>query len=240
MSERPVVLFLDTASPISSVAAGTGGEVLARRTIEQRRTSELLLATIEEVLAEAGVAVSALYGIVALQGPGSFTGLRIGMATVMGLHQALAVRATALPTLPILALAVGPGTPGARLRPSGATDVLAAVDATRGDWVTQRFGADPCPMPLSEPELLGTTALKDRGPCRLVGFGTSVLSDESWFAGAGIELLEPPPLAAVAAQSLDAGEIEWRAERLTSPIYFRPPAVTLPTAATGAMIQKSR
>ncbi len=219
------MLFLDTASPVSSVALGTGGEILAQRTIEQRRTSELLLPTIEAVLEEAGVALSALHGIAVLQGPGSFTGLRIGMATVMGLHQALAVPATALPTLPVLALAAGADSAG----PPGATKVLAAVDATRGEWVTQRFRVEPgTPVPLSEPELLATTALRDQGPCRLAGFGTGALSQTPGFAEAGIELFEPPPLAAVAARWID-GDIEWRPERLTSPIYFRPPAVTLPT-----------
>ncbi len=217
MTERPV-LFLDTASPISSVALGGDGCVLAQRTIAQRRTSELLLATIEAVLEEAGVALSAVHGVAVLQGPGSFTGLRIGMATVMGLHQALPVRATALPTLKVLAMAAG----------AGDMDVLAAVDATRGDWVTQRFRVGSRPVPVSEPELLAATALRDRGPCRLAGFGASVLSREGWFAGAGIELLEPPPLAAAAARWLSAGDIDWRPEKLTSPIYFRPPAVTLP------------
>ncbi len=241
MSDRPGVaperrqrsiLFLDTASPVSSVAAGGHGEVLAERTIEQRRTSELLLPVIEEVLAEAGVALSDLHGIAALQGPGSFTGLRIGLATLMGLHQSLAIRATALPTLPILAVAAGPGAAG-----GDDTEVVAAVDAMRGDWVTQRFavrvrrGALDA-VPLSEPELLDAAALADRGPCRLAGFGVSALAEEPWHRGSAIELIEPPPLAAVAALRMSTEEIDWDPARLTSPIYFRPPAVTLPKALT--------
>ncbi len=217
--EAPV-LFLDTGSPVSSVAVGGRGEVLAERTIEQRRTSELLLPVIEEALAEAGVALGDLHGIAALQGPGSFTGLRLGLATVLGLHQALEVRATALPTLPILAAAAGPGD----------TEVLAAVDAIRGDWVVQRFavGASEQPAPLSEPELIAAAALAGRGPCRLAGFGAGRLAEEPWNRDSGIELFEPPPLAAVAARNLSAGDLEWDPARLSSPIYFRPPAVTLP------------
>ncbi len=219
MPIRSPILFLDTGSPVSSVALGGIGEVLAERTIEQRRTSERLLATIEEVLEEAGIAVSALGGIAALQGPGSFTGLRIGLATVMGLHQALSVRATALPTLPILAAAA-----------PGEAEVLAAVDATRGDWVVQRFrvGAASVPVPLSGPELLNAAALAGVAPCRLSGFGAVQLAAEPWVAESAIELVEPAPLAAVAARRLRAGEIDWDPSRLTSPIYFRPPAVTLP------------
>ncbi len=217
---QPNILFFDTASPVSSLALGGGGKVLAERTIEQRRTSELMLSVIEEVLAQAGVALPDLGGIAALQGPGSFTGLRIGLATVMGLHQALEVPATALPTLPILAAAAGPGD----------TQVLAAVDAIRGDWVVQPFraGKAAAPVPLAEPELLAAAALADRGPCRVAGFGVGVLAEEPWHPGSGIELVEPPPLATVAARCLSAEEIEWDPARLTAPIYFRPPAVTPP------------
>ena len=216
MSSPPPVLFLDTGSPVSSVALGGHGEVLAERTIEQRRTSERLLPSIDEILAEAGIVLSSIDGVAVLQGPGSFTGLRIGLATAMGLHQALRIRATALPTLPVLALAAGDGNDD--------REVLAAVDATRGDWVAQRFQVhEGDAVAPSEPELLGTETLLEQGPCRLVGFGAGALP-----AGRDIEPIEPPPLAAVAARRLRAETIAWSAESLTAPIYFRPPAVTLP------------
>lgn len=226
MTEWPAVLFLDTASPVSSVAIGRHGNVLAQRTIKQRRTSELLLPTIEDVLAAADVEIETLHGIATLQGPGSFTGLRIGLATALGLHQALQLRATALPTLPILAAAASDGD-----HDSG--DVLAAVDANRGDWVVQRFrvgnnGDSRATTPISEPTLINRESLGDGGPCRIVGFGTGVLRECSWFHDAEIELIDPPPLAAIAARRLAAESIAWRPERLVAPIYFRPPAVTAP------------
>ena len=64
---------------------------------------------VQEVLTEAGVGVRDLGGIAVLRGPGSFTGLRIGLATVLGLHQALGVPATAIPSLPVLAASAGVG-----------------------------------------------------------------------------------------------------------------------------------
>ncbi len=233
MADSSAVLFLDTGSPVTSIALGGGGEVLAERTIEQRRTSERLLAAIEEALAETGVALADLDGLVALQGPGSFTGLRIGLATAMGLCQALGVRATALPTLPVLALAAG----------AGATDVHAAVDATRGEWVVQRFHVAVAGDGLeatarSDSELAGAETLLAQGPCRLVGFGIDALDAERC-SNRGIERIEPPPLAAVAARWLRPGGIDWRQESLTSPIYFRPPAVTLPQGSPGVTAPRS-
>ena len=231
MSRRPKVLYLDTASPVVSVALGTGGTetgepvfrgtVLSERTIALRRSSELLLKTIEEMLGETGATLRELHGVAALQGPGSFTGLRIGLATVLGLSQALGLRATAIPTLPVLAAAAA----------AGKHDVVAAVDAIRGDWIVQRFRAraeEENREPLSEVELISTGELLEQGPCRVVGFGASRLSTEPGWRSAAIEVIEPTALAPVAARRWPARLIDWDPGRLTSPIYFRPPAVTPP------------
>ena len=89
-------------------------------------------------------------------------------------------------------------------------------------------GAEGDAVPLSDAELLSAEALRDHAPCRLIGFGVGRLAADPWWRDAGIELVEPPPLAPVAARRLSARGIEWDASRLTSPIYFRPPAVSPP------------
>ena len=129
----PLLLALDTGSPQVSVALGRGSQVLAERSVEIDRSSGRLLEMIAEVLAEAGAKPADLGGVLALQGPGSFTGLRIGLATALGLHQALGVPATAISTLRVLAArAAEPGT------------IVAAVDALRGEWSAQAFrGGEP-------------------------------------------------------------------------------------------------
>ena len=124
----PLLLALDTGSPQVSVALGRDGQVLAERSVEIDRSSGRLVEMIGEVLAEAGARPRDLGGVLALQGPGSFTGLRIGLATALGLHQALGVPATAIPTLRVLAA-----------REEGT--IVAAVDALRGEWSAQAFRA---------------------------------------------------------------------------------------------------
>ncbi len=209
------ILVLDTASPVVSAALGADGRVLAERTIELRRSSERLLSTLEEVLEEGRVTLGDVAGVAVLQGPGSFTGLRIGLATILGFHQALGLAATALPTLPVLAAAAGDGD----------TPVAAAVDAMRGDWYVRRFrpATGGWPEALAPAGLVATDDLAALAPCRLVGFGVAALAPI-----AGLELVEPPPLAPVAARIASRGAIDWDPSRLTAPIYFRPPAVTLP------------
>ena len=122
------LLALDTGSPLVSVALARDGAVVASRSVEQERSSTRLLEMIREVLDEAGIGIGDLEGITVLRGPGSFTGLRIGLATTLGLHQALGIPATALPSLQVLAASAGTGG-----------RVITAVDALRGDWSVQVF-----------------------------------------------------------------------------------------------------
>ena len=208
----PLLLALDTGSPQVSVALGRGNQVLAERSVEIGRSSGRLLEMIGEVLAEASAKPADLGGVLALQGPGSFTGLRIGLATALGLHQALGVPATAISTLRVLAArAAEPGT------------VIAAVDALRGEWSAQAFRGDE---PLSGMELVHGITLPSLVPAitAVTGFGVSRLAElPDW--PAEIRLIEGQPLAATALRLIPS---EWDSDLLIHPLYSRPPAVTRP------------
>lgn len=230
MTTAGPILAIDSASPVVSVAVAVDGSVRAERAVEIGRSSERLLAMIDEALREAGVdGPRDLAGIVALAGPGSFTGLRVGLATVLGLHQATGVPAAAVPTLPALAAAV-PAESGEELR-------VAVVDVLRGEWAAQDFAPPAAtgepPRPLGDagrrPAADLLAALADRR-ATLVGFGVAALSEAFEPAGPppGLHLVEPPPLAAPAARLAASHPPAWDAGTLTRPLYFRPPAVTLP------------
>lgn len=222
MPARSPLLLLDTGSPLVSVAVAREGTAVAMRAIEQQRSSALLLALVQEVLDEAGIAVGDLAGIAALRGPGSFTGLRIGLATALGLHQALGVAATALPSLQVLAAVA-----------EGEEIVVAAVDALRGEWSAQAFAAGPVPRPLGEMELVPGSELPRLAggrPAALVGFGVSRLTDFSGLT----RLIEPGPLASAAARLAVAPEVEWSPDLLVSPLYSRPPAISAPRSREAA------
>jgi tRNA threonylcarbamoyl adenosine modification protein YeaZ len=211
------VLVLDSGSPLVSVAVGRSGAVLAARSAEIARSSALLLAMVDAALRAAGLQVSELAGLAALAGPGSFTGLRIGLATVLGLHQALGIPATTLPTLRVLA-SLAPAEPAAPERAVG------AVDSLRGEWSVEEWtGGLGRGM-----ELLPGPELARFAPGSIVGFGVSRLSAlPGWPAAA--RLVEPGPLAAAALPLLPPpGDPGWDPALLTAPIYARPPAVTAP------------
>ncbi len=224
------VLALDAGSPTVSVALGRGGVVLAVRSEAISRSSKRLLQMIDEVLGEAGVEREELGGVVALRGPGSFTGLRVGLATALGLHLALGVPAAALPSLLVLAGSAS-GHPGTSSR---SNVVLAAVDALRGEWTVQPFAGDP-PRALAEAQTVPAPDLAGRGPAAIVGFGIAALAAlPSWPAGDDApRLLSPGPLAPVTIELLPRLTLDWDPALLTDPLYARPPAVTVP-AAPGA------
>src|ERR1700761_5339320 len=98
-----IVLALDTATLASAVALWRDGQLLAERRRLVTTHSESLLAMIDESLAEAGLRPPQLDGIVCGAGPGSFTGLPIGLATAKGLCLALDKPLVLVSTLAALA-----------------------------------------------------------------------------------------------------------------------------------------
>ena len=87
------LLVLDTAQGLCTVALGREGRVVASRSEPMTRGhQERLPVLVEAVLAEAGVAASALEIVAAARGPGSFTGLRVGLAFAQGLAAATGAR----------------------------------------------------------------------------------------------------------------------------------------------------
>lgn len=210
------ILILDTGSPLASVAVALGGEVVAARAVGTERSSTRLLDMIREVLEEAGLEMTGLGGVAVLRGPGSFTGVRIGLATVLGFHQALGLPVATPTSFEALAAAA----------PGDQEIVIAAVDALRGEWSAQVFG--PGLSALSEPELLAGAELPRLAggrPGVVIGFGVSRLADlPGW--PADLRLAEPGPLASAAARLVAAPDTLWDPALLTHPLYARPAAFT--------------
>lgn len=85
-------LALDTSGPSGYVAVGRGSRVLARARLDRTgQHASRLVPAVEGTLAEAGVDLGALAGVVVGEGPGSFTGVRVAAATAKGIARALEV-----------------------------------------------------------------------------------------------------------------------------------------------------
>ena len=99
-----LILALETSSMVSSVAVASEQKLLAELTVQTKLThSETLMPHIEQVLQLAGVQREDLEGIAVSIGPGSFTGLRIGLAAAKGMAYALQLPIAGCSTLEALA-----------------------------------------------------------------------------------------------------------------------------------------
>ena len=110
---------MDSATARAVCGLVLDGRVLAAASAEGGHAAQRSLVLVDEVLARAGRERSEIAQIVVGCGPGSFTGLRIGIATARGLALGLGVPCTGVSTL----AALGAGAPGA----------LALIDARRGE-----------------------------------------------------------------------------------------------------------
>lgn len=95
-----MILGIETATEVCSVALVRGTEVVAERSLDEKNIhSERLLSLVDAMLKESGETVRNIRGIAVSIGPGSFTGLRIGLSTAKGLALARTVPIYAVPTL---------------------------------------------------------------------------------------------------------------------------------------------
>jgi len=193
---------IDTSGQVCSAALLRDGAVVAQRADEGKRHSVALMPLCDEVFREAGVRPRDIGCYAVSCGPGSFTGLRIGIGAVKGLAFPFDTPCVPVPTLEVLALSACP------------TDrlILPVIDARRQRVYTAAFRQRGDGVVRIEPDSVadirevsekygGTGAL-------LVGSGASLwYNEDGWMIAAGRKDFTYAALAGLAAQSrLQKGE----------------------------------
>jgi tRNA threonylcarbamoyladenosine biosynthesis protein TsaB len=225
------LLALDTATRHASVAVGRGAELLVERDREVTTHSEGLLSLIDEALGAAGLRVADLDAVVCGRGPGSFTGLRIGLATAKGLCLAAGKPLLCLSSLLPLGRVAAEVAPAGRL-------CAAVLDARRQEVYFGLFrdGELLGPEGLCSPGALAAALLSRGEPVLLAGAG-ALLYQELLLAPGGAEgplTIAPEPCHAIrarylleaAAPRLERGESDDLAAVV--PLYIRPSDARLP------------
>ncbi|MEP6818147.1 MAG: tRNA (adenosine(37)-N6)-threonylcarbamoyltransferase complex dimerization subunit type 1 TsaB [bacterium] len=124
----PIILSLETATMAGSVWLGRGAAQLATRLGDPKVSqSASLLSDISNCLAEAGVKLAEVDRFACASGPGSFTGLRIGIATLKALAASLVRPCVGIPTLQAVAHAGGSSQATVALLPAGRGEVFAQM-----------------------------------------------------------------------------------------------------------------
>jgi tRNA threonylcarbamoyladenosine biosynthesis protein TsaB len=219
------VLAFDSAVSGLGVAVLEDGACLAASSEHGRDQGARLFPTIASVLAEAKVDRRALSLLAVTVGPGSFTGVRVGLAAARGLAVALDIPLAGIATTATL-LAQAPASDG-RL-------VVAAIDSQLGDWFCAMSTKDG-----GAPFLCTTGQLAERlreRACTVVGPQASRLAAELAVHGLAVDASEmlPDPVT-LGRLALKQGIESWRArnrsEGLPRPLYLRGVNVTLPDGA---------
>jgi len=212
----PLILALETSSELASCALLKDGALLWRESSGVRTHSQAILPLVQELLAEAGVALADCDAVAFGAGPGSFTGVR----TACGIAQGLAYGA-GLPVLPLMTL---DAMALACREESGATDILAVLDARMGEVYWAQYQGDKL---VAGPALCApaaVTPLPAAGPITACGNGLSAYPDafagQPWAAGALTAIMpHARQIAQLAVAALAAGVAVAPAD--AQPLYLR-------------------
>jgi tRNA threonylcarbamoyladenosine biosynthesis protein TsaB len=220
------LLGIELSSAVGSIALLADGDISERTIQTPREQTARTLACVDELLGAAGLALRELDGVTFGRGPGSFTGLRVGIATMQGLALATGRPLLGVSALDALAHVAASGAPG------GEHVIGAWIDAWRGEVYAARFSADGTPDgdPIVAPP---AAALAQVGGDRvlLVGDGVAAHRDAVTALAPEARLADPlaPPLAPavaeLAARAVAGGARP--APHAIRPIYVRRPDAEL-------------
>jgi tRNA threonylcarbamoyladenosine biosynthesis protein TsaB len=215
-------LAIDTATDVASVAVGSAEHVAAARSIRgARQHAAQIVPLIQEVLAIATIRLEQIAGVIVGDGPGSFTGLRIGWAAAKGItHE------RSLPLVPI------PSLLGAAHAAHGETagPIVACFDALRGQvfGAMYEFAAGRVET-LVSPGLFTIAELARAAQARPVlalGDGAARYRDEivSWIGRPPVDLDTLPPIAKslLLLSSYEGARRQLDDAETAEPVYGRP------------------
>lgn len=221
------ILTVDTATRCGMVAAVQDDEVLATAQHDRPMThAERLFGMIDEVLAEAGWTASQIELLAVGKGPGSFTGVRVGMAAAKGFGFAQGIPMVGVISLEAMALAAR--------RAVGALPVAAMLDAKKGEVFVACYDAvggtveAPAHVPRADVSGWLDRLAVNRDELRVTGEVVADLGLEGLVRvrGVGCDLPGPAATAQLAREAWSDrafDEID-----VLEPLYVRPPDITLP------------
>jgi tRNA threonylcarbamoyladenosine biosynthesis protein TsaB len=212
MDER--LLVIDTCGEGSAVGLSRGEAMVGVRELSQRSASAEMVGAVRELLAEAGWTLKDLSAVGVVNGPGSFTGMRAGLAAAKGFCEAAGLKLAAVSRLEVLA--------------GSDAGALAVLDAGRGQFYVrdQRNGREwLCGLDELEHSAVGRQVMVTEEKVR------AALGGEAFLRRMHLEDAVPLMLLKLRAGAEDAALVEANYVREEQDIY---PKGTPPAAPKGS------
>jgi len=216
------VLAIDTSLPAVSICIydGDAQQAVVRETLPmQKGHAEALMPMIERLAARSPGGLGSLDRVAVTVGPGSFTGIRIGVAAARGIALACGIEAVGVSTLAALATPL--------LFADDERIVVAAIDALHGNVYLSAYGCSG--RVLSSPRLISLSdacRLLAAGKVIAVGGGADALRDAARKSGQEILVAEREPWPDIVAVA-KLGAIADPQTAPARPVYLKAPDVTL-------------
>lgn len=227
-------LAVETSTMTQSVAVEVDGLLVATRRCERAKGhSETLLRTVEGVLEDAGHTIDDVSEIVCGLGPGSFTGVRIGLSFALGVAAAKGIPLFGVDSMRAFLMFIPPRVP-----------VAVALDARRSEvygviYDTQEDRREAYPAATYPPDVFfAEVARRKEAGTVCVGNGPEAFSD-AWAAHAdGSQRIEglSAPLAEGLLYAHRQGWSHAHAEHMLEPRYIRPSDAKKPTPSTATAL----
>jgi len=215
-----LILCIETGTDVCSVALARNGQSVAlRESAEGRDHARLLGVYVDEILRSNGISPEKLDAVAVGKGPGSYTGLRIGVSLAKGMCYALGIPLVAVGSLEALVRVAAGDLHDGRVAAGDAGEALFCpmIDARRMEVYTQVFDASLRPLTEVAAEVITPASFSDflgnEAPLRpFLIFGNGAAKALAMLPSERVNYLDVSPsargMAALAQEAFDAGRFE--------------------------------
>ncbi len=218
------LLAIDTVTEACSVALMYDDEIRESYEVTPRGHSQRVLPMVEQLLSQAGLKPTQLDALVMDRGPGSFTGVRIGVSVIQGLAFAL--------DLPVISISSLAALAQAAYRKQGSEQVLAVIDARMGEVYWGYYKLEHGRMCLQADEAVSPVAAISRQPGEWLAVGSGCQTYPNELSGlTGVRCLAyngsvDDDCYPRASALLELARFDWADKKLLSaeqaqPVYLR-------------------
>ena len=238
----PVILAIDSAGLACSAVVAVGDTILSAERVETRHSqAEALMPMVDAAMRRAGLPPAVLDLVAATVGPGSFTGIRVGLAAARGIALATDAQLVGVSSFEAVAAGLAQG-----LAPPDCGDVqflLIALESRREDLYVQLFAIpwNPVGPPASMmPAALGEAVNAAVGSAPLLIAGDAAQRAALVLSNCADTIIVEDS-APDAVGVLRAGLHRWRSGAVDAPrpLYLRPPDVTLPSSRRASPLSRA-